>query len=115
MSLDEDKIMREYMASEIEYIQMLADQDKRVLKAIESVKGKAFLQDVRNCLEESEASNGIWLSKMPTGTYQEEDYGSFKGIWVNQHINGGMTGDHFEGTISIKLRTGKYLTFHYSM
>jgi len=115
MSQDEDKIMREYMQSEIAYMEMITEKDNRLLRVIESVLGKKFVEDVRDCLEQCEASTGIWLTKMPKGTFQEEDYGSFDGYWVNQYVNGGMTGDDFQGTISIKLRTGKYLTFSYAM
>lgn len=43
------------------------------------------------------------------------DYGSIKEYWFDQYVNGGFTGDTFEGYIYVKIKNGKYLKFSYSM
>lgn len=73
--------------------------------------------DVLQLLEDSDWTYSYSIKDKPKGEYQEDpdDYPEIKGYWADQTINGGYTGDDFQGTVSVKLSDGRYFEFHYSM
>lgn len=49
------------------------------------------------------------------GKHQDVNNDLIKEEWVNQTVNGGMTGDEFAGTVCFNLKNDKYLQLSYSM
>lgn len=95
----------------IEYDKECIRINNRILKAIRNFKGEKFYQMVIHEIEESEGVVGhLRFSKNYNGTKQPQPH-----VWVNQTTNGGYTGDSFAGTVSIKLKKGKFLELDYSM
>lgn len=112
----EDKIMDEYFQSMREYGEKVSRHNSRILKAIKSVRGENFYNELMNEIEESEGIDGFAeIVTASVGKYQEADGQIIKGIWVNQTTNGGHLGDDFAGTVCIEIKKGKYLKFNYSM
>lgn len=109
-----DRMWAEYAASEKIYYDEEKRWNSRILKAIGNQLGKRFLDDVVQCFEESEACRKLELVRKPTGQYQEEEYDSFKGIWVDQW-SVGDSGDSWNGYVCIKLKKGLWLKTFYSM
>ena len=88
----------------------------RLMRVIESVKGKEFSDSVKQCIEESEPCDWFRMELVsePIGDYQTEEYEAFEGIWVQQW-SVGDSGDSFQGYVCIKLKDNMYLKFRYSM
>ena len=88
----------------------------RIFNAIENQLGKKYLQDVLNCLGETESEGKLSIVNTPNARLrQNEDWGSFNHVYVDQYVNGGMEVDSFAGWFYIPLKKGKYLKTHYSM
>lgn len=117
--LDNEISMEKGMADYYNYLRECDRKNERLLRAIGTVKGKTFLKHLRAKIKNSEADRhgGFEIVRTPTGKRQtESEYGrAIREEWVDQYVNGGMTGDHYEGTICIKIKETKYLKFHYSM
>ena len=111
---ENDKFWAEYAASEKLIYQEEKRWNSRLLKAIQSQLGKQFLDDVVECLEESEAQGKLELVRKPRGQWQEEYHESFDGIWVDQWSIGD-TGDSWNGYVCIELKKGLWLKTFYSM
>jgi hypothetical protein len=93
-------------------------QDKRVLREVESSVSKTLYEDILLCLDLSDYTYNYRITETPIGKYQEEsDYEELKGYYVEQN-GGGMTGDDFQGTISIQIentpQNKKFFTFDYN-
>lgn len=89
--------------------------NNRILKAIESVKGALFTESLMNLIKESEGILGkARITRHPEGhKWQKEWYSrQIQGIWITQVT--GYLGDDFSGTISVKIRKGRYFTFDYA-
>lgn len=86
----------------------------RIIKAIENQLGEQFMLDVAECFQESEAKGAMELVRKPEGEWQEEDYASFRGIWVDQG-SVGDSGDSWEGVVCIRVKRGLWLKMFYSM
>lgn len=102
-----------------EWMEFEREQDRknlRLLKAIKSVKGKAFYKHLLEVIEESEGLKGLaQIVKEPVGKFQKESYGrEIKGIWVQQWAVGD-TGDSWEGNVCVQVKPNKYFKFSYSM
>lgn len=91
-------------------------KNKRLLKAIKSIKGKTFYKYLSGIIEGSEGIKGIAeIVKEPTGKFQKDNYGrQIKGIWVQQW-SVGMEGDSWEGYVCVEIKPNKYFKFSYSM
>ena len=92
-----------------------ARKNARILNAIEKQLGKEYRQAVFDCIMESEGYGLFELVKKPTWKKQTEDWGAFDHIYVDQWMNGGMTGDDFAGDIYIPLKENLYLKVRYEM
>lgn len=112
---EEYNMMNDYANMCMEEAKEISSHNNRVWKAIEKVLGDEYLKDVLECLEESEANGKIELVRNPGENRQEEDWGSFEHILVDQYCNGGYVGDDFAGYVFIPLRKDLYLKSHYSM
>lgn len=89
-----------------------------ILETIKKSFGGKYAQDIRSCLRESEAPSEfgrLEIVDTTRGKAQPENWRSFKTVYVNQTLNGGMEGDSFAGDIFIPLPDGKYLKAPYSM
>lgn len=92
----------------------------RIMKAIHSVKGQTFFDDLCDLLKYNECGGGIFphpdeIVRKKAGELAEEDFGSIQQFWVDQYENGGYTGDSYAGYIYVEIKPGKYLKAHYSM
>lgn len=108
------KMWAEWAETEKEIHKEIMRINNRLLKAIGNQLGKQWVEDISECMEESEADGAMELCRKPRGQYQEDEYTSFKGVWVDQW-SVGMEGDSWEGYICIELKKGLWLKSHYSM
>jgi hypothetical protein len=88
-------------------------KNNRILRAIESVKGKAFLDETKLLIYE-EHCTCLSLVKKYKGKI-DFAYGCdlIQTYWVDQWMNGGYTGDNFAGDIYIQLKENLYLKAGY--
>jgi hypothetical protein len=112
---EERKEMAKYYAAEAARDAEWTRSNQRIFRAIERQLGKYYLKDIMECLDESEAYDKFQLVRNPDVKKQEEEWGSFDHILVDQYCNGGYAGDDFAGYIYIPLKEGLYLKSHYSM
>lgn len=111
MTEQEEKHLNEVYQKLSEYEKECSRINARILKAIKSVKGERFYQMVLDEIQESEGVVGhLRFAKKHRGTKQSQP-----NVWVDQTTNGGYSGDSFAGTVSIKLKRGKFLEWDYSM
>lgn len=118
MTIEEDmEVMDDYEKFLREADRKTELRNARVMRAIKSVKGREYHDELVVFLEEESGIDSKFsIVRKTTGNYQEEEgYNLIKGSWVNQYVNGGYTGDTFEGDCFIELKPGRYLKFHYSM
>ncbi|WP_276483579.1 hypothetical protein [Paraflavitalea pollutisoli] len=93
-------------------------KNKRMLRAIKSVKGRSFYNHVREYLKNIEAV--YWreyeIVREPQGDPQQvSEYGrAIKKEWIDQWSTG-TEGDSFDGYACIELKPGRYLRIYYSM
>lgn len=118
MSQEEiNEVMRDYDKVMTEYHNELNRKNNRMLKALTSVMGNKFVENLKEYMEDSEGpSNEIRIVKNRKGSLQKEiGFGAIKKVWVNQWDNGGYTGDSFSGDIYIPITKKRFVTFGYSM
>ena len=117
---ENDMTLDEIYADLAEYDNKIDTHNQRLLKAIKSVKGKDYFNDLKAYMEEStEYLNKCVLVDTPKGDYQsEEEFPLLGGVWVDQWRNGGYTGDDFAGDLYVKIerenKKEKYLKIPYS-
>ncbi len=92
-----------------------ARKNARIMNAIEKTLGKQYRQDVFDCIMECEGYGLYELVEKPNWDKQDEDWGSFDHIFVDQWMNGGMSGDDFEGDVYVPLKPDTYLKVRYQM
>lgn len=93
-------------------------RNERLLKAIKSVKGEKFYNEILYEIQESQGMHGLAeIVREPVGIFQsyEDDDSILPGIYVDQTTDGGYSGDSFAGTICIEIKPGRFLKFYYSM
>ena len=116
---EEDRKREEAFAILIEEENQVSEHNQRIFKAIEKTLGVEYLKDVKDCLMETEAGGKLSIVDAPNEDfkdhYQEENWGSFNHVYVDQYLNGGLEGDSFAGYVYIPLKKGKYLKTHYNM
>lgn len=103
------------LADEKAYYEKLAIVNNRIFRAIKNQLGEEYYEAVKDCLEECEYNGILELTKKPSWKPQYEDWDAFDHIYVDQYIDGGMTGDEFAGYIYIPLKENLYLKSHYNM
>lgn len=107
-----EKGMDEYYA----YVRECEQSDKRLLKAIRTVKGKTFVKHLLEVIDRDQTMGSkMAIVREPIGEFVKEQYGRYiKGYWVVQY-SVGTEGDSFQGTICIEIRTDRYLKVHFSI
>ena len=96
----------------------MSKQNKFVISLVKEMVSKPFFEELNEYLEESGDTSQYDLTNCPPNDkykQDESDYKLIKFAWVNQYVNGGYTGDEFEGQIWIKINNEYYFTFHYVM
>lgn len=97
-------------------IQEKENRDKAVLKQIESKVSKGVFKEILEELKECEYTYDYQITKEPLGKMREfDEYEYIEGVYVDQTTNGGISGDSFAGTCSIKISETEYFQFAYSM
>lgn len=117
IAVDEEmkKIMDEYLEEENRRIEEESYHNDRVLQDLKEKLGEGYVSEILECLEDSEAHGKLEIVDKPDIKPQEEDWGHFDHVLVDQYENGGYSGDDFAGYIYIPINDGKYLKSHYSM
>jgi hypothetical protein len=109
--------MEEGMQSYFDGINEIHRRNSRILRAIKSIKGKAFYRHLVALIKDANPTEWHeWeIVSEPSGKKQNEsEFGrSIKFIWVDQW-SVGTEGDSFEGYIEVQLKENKYLKFRYS-
>ena len=103
-----------FMEEEKRINQEIMDYNNEVFENLKENFGEKYVKDIMECLKESEAHGKLEIVDRPNIEPQEEDWGSFDHVLVDQYCNGGHVGDDFAGYIYIPIG-GKYLKSHYSM
>ena len=87
----------------------------RTLNVIKNQLGNEYCKAITDCIKESEGYGLYELVKEPKGNSQDEDWGAFNFIWVDQWRDGGYVGDDFAGEIYIPLKKELFLKVSYEM
>lgn len=70
------------------------------------------LQDFHDMCYDSRITGKVWIADKPEGSRNDEDFGVFKDIHVEQ-MSVGDSGDSYAGTIYGQLPDGKWLAVPY--
>lgn len=109
-----NKIMSSYDNFMKEYHNNCNKKNNRILKAIKNLNGEKFYKNLLKCMKETEVGDAFKIVRKPRGEVQEESYGQIKKIWVDQRAVGD-SGDSWEGTVSVKIKEGRWLEMPFSM
>ena len=107
----------EGMSQYYAYLEECERSDRRLFRAIASVKGKTFVKRLKELINgEQTYGTRCVILREPVGEYQKEtEYGNqIKGIWLQQWSTG-TEGDSFSGIICVEIRPGRYFKFDFSM
>lgn len=92
------------------------EEKERVLAIVKTKVTKQVYDDILYAIVMSDFTHSFKLTDKPKGDFQpDHEYIELEGIYVNQTTDGGMTGDEFAGTISIKITENEFLQFSYAM
>ena len=105
----------EFYEEEVRRARKEAESNNKILDRIREKLGKEYVEDILECLKESEANGELEVVPNPKIKKQHEDWGSFDHILVDQYVNGGYLGDDFAGWVYIPINDGLYLKSHYNM
>ncbi len=114
MITDYHKIMDDYHEAMTEYHSECERHNNRILNAIKGIKGEQFFEDLMTFMEDCEVNNKFKIVRKPAGEYQSENYGKIKRSWVVQY-SVGDSGDSWAGTVSVKIKKGRWLEMPFSM
>ncbi len=130
VNLTEEEFMNEMYKEVAEAHAERDRQNLRIINAVKQFMGKEWsdefvrylhyegdeVLDLEECDENYilEDYSHFHFTKKPAGKQYNNERFSLIKPYTNQTVNGGMTGDDFAGTISVFLKEGKYLTWHYS-
>jgi hypothetical protein len=116
-----EEIMADHFAECSKLNNEITRRNRRLLKAIRSIKGKSFLKNLVAVLQECEVHSQLGiiteyqLSKTPGKSFVSEKYGKeIKGYWVDQW-SVGTEGDSYEGYVYIEIKPNKYLKAFFSI
>lgn len=113
-TLENKKMWDDYMKSMNEYADECDRINNRILNVIKGQLGVKFEKALLALAEESEVDGVFELVRKTSGSYQKENYGSFRGYWVEQR-SVGDSGDSWDGYIYVKLKPKLFIKMHYSM
>jgi len=109
-----DKVMDDYTKSVNEYNDECNRVNYRILKAIKSIKSDRFYEDLLSFMEDSQVCDKFKIVRKPVGNYQYENHGKIKRAWIDQR-SVGETGDCWVGTVTVKIKLGRWLEMPFSM
>ncbi len=99
----------------------IARSNKRLLRAIKSVKGDTFYRNIKKALKE--LTEGCYhieemkyeIVRKTSGLWQNHSFGKeIKGRWTEQWSEG-TEGDSWGGYIYIEIKKGRFLKVNFSM
>lgn len=94
----------------------LNEDDQKILDHIKSIVSDGIFKDIEYNLNECYCCYDLNVVDNPKGIFQDsEDYEFIDGIYIDETVSGGYTGDEFMGTCSIKISESEFLQFSYSM
>lgn len=111
-----DKDMQDALAEMVNMDKKDIEEKERILSIVKPKVSKQVYEDILYAIVLAEYTHSFKLVNKPKGEFQTgSEYIELDGTYVNQTTDGGMTGDEFAGTISIKITDKEYLQFSYSM
>ena len=114
--LDEyERFMDEMAREENKRFEEEQKHNNEIFDELRDSLDEVYVQNIIECLKESEADGKIEIVEKPKIEPQYEDWDSFDHILVDQYQNGGIIGDSYAGYIYIPIGGGQYLKSHYSM
>ena len=91
-------------------------KDKLILEKIKNEVNVGIFHEILQELENCESTYNYLITNKPVGKMRQfDEYEYIEGVYVNQTMNGGYTGDEFGGSCSIKIGENRYFEFWYSM
>lgn len=109
------KGLDEFYQEEVRRAEKEAKLNSTLLETLREKLGTEYVEDILECLKECEANGELDIVPDPGIDRQEEDWGSFDHIIVDQYVNGGYVGDEYAGWVYIPVQDGLYLKSHYNM
>lgn len=111
LKTEQDNILDQWIEAE----KKIAEKNNKVLDQVKEKVSKEAYDEIIWIMEDCVAYVNYKITDKPKGEYQKnEELEVVKGYWVDQTTNGGMTGDEFAGTVSIKLNEKEYFEFYYN-
>ena len=84
-----------------------------VFEEIKKQVSKEYLKIIEEELEETNGGTHLEIVDKPLGDKEECQNGYY--IWIDQYVNGGYSGDEYDGNCYMKLPNGKYFKWNYSL
>jgi hypothetical protein len=109
----EFKTLSAYDASLLEQQKACDAQKTAILDRVRQVVTANAYEEILEVIADSDFAFDFSIDSSYRGEYQEAL--SCGPYWVDETVNGGMSGDDYGGTVSIKIGLSQYLTFHYTM
>ena len=109
----EFKTLSAYDAALLEQMKAGDAQKAAILAQVQRVVSAQAYEEILVEIEESDFTFDFSIQDSYRGEYQGAL--SCGPYWVDETVNGGMSGDDYGGSVSIKIDVGQYLTFHYAM
>lgn len=97
------EMMEEAMKDQIAYDQEVSRINNRIIKVLDSVKGKKFSNSLKLALNEWECSGALKIVRKVYGNWQSENFGSIKKACIDQS-SFGDSGDSFYGNCYVEIR-----------
>ncbi len=102
-----DRIMREHFKKE-------RDNYKKIMKRVKKRVSESWYKSVLGFTEDGENNYDFSIVDKPVGKRQKESGTRFGFVYIYQTSGGCPDGDDWYGEISIPIRGGLYLHYHYS-
>lgn len=99
--------MGDFYAEEEAFYNEQKRTSERILKALESIKGSEWVEQLNKYAKDSECHHPFKVVKKPKGDLQECDYELFGDEWIDQHT--GYECDDYYGTVTIRIDEKRYL------
>lgn len=114
----EDYIEKEFDKGWKEFVKDIIAKNKssnyRLLKALEKVKGKEIVSDVKAILKKVGGTCRIEVVRSTTGMQlNDRRWKSFPVIWVDQKQSSIYGHNKPEGTLYVRIDDKRFLSFHY--
>lgn len=91
------------------------ERNNKILEYIKQNVTKDIFDDILSSIKESQYTFDYEIIDEPEGDFQEVNYRSLEGEWVNQIVDGGVSEDEFIGTVCVKIDENEYFKFSYTI